>query len=99
MSDNRRQYHTMRNALKPCYPIEPEGRLARHLTSLAALVSGVVSRGRTHLPKIAAKVPDGTLPESRVKRYSRWINNARIDQATYSLCRAPAGRSSGLEKG
>lgn len=85
MSDNRRQYHTIRNALNKCYPTEPEGRLARHLNTLAGLVSGIVSSGRTNLPQIAAKIPDGTLPESRVKRFSRWIDNKRIDLDTYFL--------------
>ena len=46
MSDNRRQYHNVRNALKTCYPFEPEGQLARHLNTLAGLVSGIVSSGR-----------------------------------------------------
>jgi hypothetical protein len=65
MSDNRRQYQTIHKALKTCYPIEPEGHLACRLTTLAGLVSGIVSSQRTHLSKIAAQVPDCSLAESR----------------------------------
>jgi len=85
MSDNRRQYQMIRNALKKCYPVEPEGRLARHLNTLSGLVSGIVSSGRTNLPQIATKVPDETLPDSRAKRFSRWVDNERIDLDTYFL--------------
>lgn len=85
MSDNHHQYRTIRKALKKSYPCEPEGHLASHLNTLAALVSGIVSSRRTNLPQIAAKVPDGTLVESRIKRFSRWINNERLDWETYFL--------------
>jgi len=85
MSDTQRQFRTIRNQLNRLYPTEPEGNLARHLNTLAALLSGIVSSRRTNLPAIAGKVPDGALPESRVKRFSRWINNERIDLETYFL--------------
>ena len=78
MSDNLRQYRAIREALLQGYPGEPTGRLARHLTPLAALISGIVARKSTQLPKIAAKVPDGSKPESRVKRFTRWVDNAHI---------------------
>ena len=65
MSDNHRQYQTIQKTLKTCYPQEPEGNLARHLTTLAGLVSGIVSSKRTPLSKIAAQVPDASLAESR----------------------------------
>ncbi|MBN1426888.1 MAG: transposase [Anaerolineae bacterium] len=35
-------------------------------------------------------MPDANLPESRTKRYSRWINNKRIDFETYYLPYAKA---------
>ena len=66
MSDNRRQYQTIQKALKTCYPMEPEGHLARHLTTLAGLVSGIVSTKRPHLSKIAAQVPDASLAEKEL---------------------------------
>jgi hypothetical protein len=85
MSDTQRQFRTLRNHLNRLYPSEPEGNLARHLNTLAALLSGLVSSRRANLPAIAAKVPDGALPESRVKRFSRWVRNERIDLETYFL--------------
>lgn len=87
MSDNHRQYRTIRNALNRCYPIEPEDHLASHLNTLAGMVSGIVSSRRTNLPQIAAKVPDGTRVDSRIKRFSRWVNNERLDGETYFLPR------------
>jgi len=75
MSDNVRRYRAIRDALKHAYPLEPTGNLARHLTTLAAFISGVVGSQSTQLPQIAAKVPEARKPESRVKRFSRWCDN------------------------
>jgi hypothetical protein len=55
------------------------------LTTLAALISGIVASKSTPLPKVAAKVPKGTKPESRVKRFARWLDNARILEEVYFL--------------
>jgi hypothetical protein len=85
MSDNLRQYRAIREALKQAYPEEPQGRCARHLTTLAALISGIVARKSTQLPKVAAKVPNGTKPESRVTRLTRWLDNERILEEVYFL--------------
>jgi len=85
MSDNRRQYRAIRSAIKQLYPTEPRGNTARHLHTLAALISGIVAGRSTNLPTIAAKVPDGTKRESRVKKFSRWIKNERIDAEIYFL--------------
>ena len=85
MSDNHRQYRTIRNALNKSYPREPEGHLAGHLNTLVGLISGIVSSRRTNLPQIAAKVPDGTQVSSRIKRFSRWVKNERLDWETYFL--------------
>ena len=85
MSDNLRQYRAIRAALIQAYPGEPQGQCARHLTTLAALISGIVASRRTQLPHIAAKVPDGTKPESRVKRFARWVDNNTITEEVYFL--------------
>ena len=85
MSDNRRRYRAIRAALKGFYPCEPKGNVARRLNTLAGLVSGIVGSSCAHLPKIAKKVPDNTKKESRVKRFSRWINNERIEYSCYYL--------------
>jgi len=85
MSDNLRRYRAIRKGLKQLYGTEPKGNLARHLDTLAALISGIVGSKSTHLPAVAAKVPDRCKRESRVKRFSRWVNNERIDMEVYFL--------------
>lgn len=90
MSDNRRQYRAIKGAIKQLYPTEPRGNTARHLNTLAALISGIVAGRSTNLPVVAAKVPDGTKRESRVKKFSRWIKNERIDVEIYFLPYADA---------
>src|SRR5437667_9965227 len=72
MSDNLRRYRAIRHALAQCYPTASQGNFARHLTTLAALISGIVGSKSSQLPHIATKVPDGAKPERRVKRFTRW---------------------------
>src|SRR2546425_1698214 len=85
MSDNLRRYRAIRDALTQYYPGQPSGTVARHLTTLAALISGIVGSKSTQLPHIAAKVPNGIKPESRVKRFARWVDNANILEEVYFL--------------
>jgi len=85
MSDNLRQYRAIRKALTQGYPGEPQGQRARHLTTLVALISGIVASKSTQLPHIAVKVPDSTKPESRVKRFARWVDNDTITAEVYFL--------------
>lgn len=75
MSDNLRRYRAIRRSLTQCYPDEPTGHVARHVTTLAALISGIVASKSTQLPTVASTIPDGNLPESRVKRLTRWLRN------------------------
>ncbi len=85
MSDNRRVYRTIREAIVQLYPGEPKGQTARMLTTLAALVSGIVLGKSCQLPTIARKAPDRAKADSRIKRYSRWIQNERVDVEGYYL--------------
>src|SRR6266581_1514231 len=85
MSDNLRRYRAIRHALAQCYPTPSRGNFARHLNTLAALISGIVGSKSTQLPPIATKVPDGTKPERRVKRFARWCDNAHILEEVYFL--------------
>jgi Transposase DDE domain len=85
MSDNLRRYRAIRDALTQGYPGQPSGTVVRHLITLAALISGIVSSQSTQLPHIAAHVPNGTKPESRVKRFARWVDNAHILEEVYFL--------------
>src|SRR5712691_2148541 len=81
MSDNLRRYRAIRDALTQWYPGQPTGTVARHLTTLAALISGIVGSKSAQLPSVATKIPDGTKPESRGKRLTRWLDNERILEA------------------
>src|SRR5712691_10424771 len=83
MRDNLRRYRAIRDALTQWYPGQPTGTVARHLTTLAALISGIVGSKSTQLPQIATHVPDGTKPESRGKRFARWVSNDRITEDVY----------------
>ena len=83
MSDNLRRYRAIRDALTQGYPGQPTGIVARHLTTLAALISGVVGSKSTQLPSVATTIPDGATPASRVKRLTRWLDNARIVEEGY----------------
>jgi hypothetical protein len=85
MSDNRRRYRAIKSAMKQLCPTEPKGNTARHLQTLAALISGIVGSKRTNLPAVAGQVPDGTKRESRVKKYCRWLSNERIGAELYFL--------------
>jgi hypothetical protein len=83
MSDNLRRYRAIRDALTQWYPGQPTRTGARHLTTLAALISGIVGSQSTQLPTMATQAPDGTKPESRVKRFARWIKNDQITDEVY----------------
>ena len=85
MSDNLRQYRAIREALLQGYPGQPPGQRARHVVTLAALLSGMVASKSTPWPKIASQVPNGTQPESRVKRFARWMDNDTITAQWYFL--------------
>ncbi len=83
MNDNARRYQAIRKALDKPYPEQPQGNFARHLNTLAGLISGIVGSQKSDLPEIADKVPDGSKRESRIKRFSRWLQNGNIDAKAY----------------
>ena len=85
MSDNLRRYRAICHALTQAYPTPPTGHFARHVQTLAALMSGIVGGKSTQLPHIATKVLDGSKPESRVKRFARWLDNDRILEEMYFI--------------
>ena len=85
MSDHLRRYRAIRDALIPYYPGQPTGTVARHLTTLAALISGIVGRKSTQLPSVATNIPEGAKSESRVKRMTSWLDNERIVEEVYFL--------------
>jgi len=85
MGDNLRRYRAIKKALKQLYPKDVKGNQARHMNTLAALISGIVGSRRVSLPDVANKVPDGAKRESRVKRFVRWLQNERIDAEVYFM--------------
>lgn len=85
MSDNHRRYRSIRTALAQMYFKEPRGYSAKQLNVLAALISGIVGSRRTNYPQIASKVPDHTKVESRVKRFSRYINEIEEAQTIHLM--------------
>lgn len=85
MSDNLRRYRAIHAALKQAYGMELKGNVARHVATLAALISGIVGSKSVQLPQIARNVPGGTRKESRVKRFYRWMVNEVIEEEVYFL--------------
>jgi hypothetical protein len=85
MSDNLRRYRAIRRALTQYYPGEMSGRMAQHVTTLAAFISGIVGSKSSQLPSIATKLSDQAKAESRVKRLSRWLDNEQIKEEIYFL--------------
>ena len=83
MSDNLRQYRALRDALIQGYAGEPQGQCARHVVTLATRISGIVASQSPPLPPVAAHVPDGNTPESRVKRFARWVHNDTVTEQPY----------------
>ena len=85
MSDNLRRYRAIRDALTPASPTPPTGNCARPVQTLAALSSGIVGSQRTPWPPMATQVPESTKPESRGKRFARWVDNAHLLEAVSVL--------------
>ena len=82
-SDNLRRSRALRDALLQGYPGKLHGPVARHVTPLAALLSGIVGSTSPQLPHSATKGPDGTPSESRVTRLARWVDHARSTEEGY----------------
>lgn len=92
MGDTLRRYRAVRDALKKIYPKELTGNQARHLNTLASMISGIVGSQSTNLPDIAGKTAvepyNGQKPatrESRVKRFSRLLTKETITQEIYFM--------------
>jgi hypothetical protein len=71
MSDSHLRYRTIRTALEQLFPKDLNGHQRRHLTVLAALISGMVGSRSSQLPAIASKVPGSAQRESTRRRVGR----------------------------
>jgi hypothetical protein len=85
MNDSRRVHRAIKRTLTQLYPERPQGNLARHLDTLAGMVSGIVLSKSCQLPKIASKVPGAVHPDSRTKQMSRWVQNEGVTVDLYFL--------------
>jgi hypothetical protein len=85
MSDNVRCYRSILKSLNNLHPEQPRGNMARHLTTLAAMISGIIGSRSCQLPAIASKTADSRKVDSRIKRFIRWIKNDNIDYDRYFL--------------
>jgi hypothetical protein len=83
MGDNHRVYRRIIESLRQIYPQKLSGRQARHMNTLAGMVSGIVRSGKSQLKAMAKKAPDSSKVESRIKRFSRYLQNEEINAQTY----------------
>lgn len=79
MSDTLRLHRAIRQALDQFYPSKPRGRTAQYLETLAWFITGLVKSGKSQLPALANHMPMGQR-ESRVKRLSRFTQNAHVEE-------------------
>lgn len=59
--------------------------MARHLTTLAAMICGIVRSQKTHLSAIASEVPEKSKVDSRTRKYSRWLQNEHIEEDIFLI--------------
>ena len=53
------------------------------MTTLAALIRGIIGSYKNPLSTMAPQGPTGTKPASRVKRFARWVDNATSTAEVY----------------
>jgi hypothetical protein len=86
MSDTHRRYGAIKRTLLQTLPALPNTHHEKALNTLAALICGIVGAQHTQLPKIASKAPsNGAKLTSRIKGFSRWLENKRVTYQTYFL--------------
>jgi hypothetical protein len=52
---------------------------------MAGMITGIVQSKRCHFEAMARKAPDSSQPASRAKRFSRFVQNDKVDVNTYFL--------------
>lgn len=85
MSDNRRIYRHIMSSLRQLYPKQLTGNQARHLNTLAGMITGIVQSKSCHFEAMARKAPDHSKPTSRAKRFTRYVQNKKVDTETFFL--------------
>ena len=85
MNGNRRTYRLIMSGLKQLYPKQLTGRQMRHLSTLTAMICGIVLSQQSQLEKMARKVPQKSQVESRIKRFTRFNQNECITIETFYM--------------
>ncbi len=82
MSDNRRVYRRIESKLRQLFPKQLTGNQARHMNTLAAMITGIVQSKSCNLGAMAGKIPTKTQVASVEKKFARFIQN---DNVSYDL--------------
>ncbi len=82
MSDNRRVYRRIESKLRQLFPKQLTGNQARHMNTLAAMITGIVQSKSCNLGAMARKIPTETQVASVEKKFTRFIQN---DNVSYDL--------------
>lgn len=82
MSDNRRVYRRIESKLKQLFPKRLTARQARHMNTLAAMITGIVQGKSCSLGAMARKIPTKNQVASVEKKFVRFVQN---DNITYDL--------------
>ncbi|NKQ37695.1 MAG: transposase [Chloroflexi bacterium] len=82
MSDNRRVYRRIESKLRQLFPQRLTGNQARHMNTLAAMITGIVQSKSCNLGAMAGKIPTKNQVASVEKKFTRFIKN---DNVSYDL--------------
>ena len=83
MSDNLKRYRAISAGLKQFFPGRLTPRQAQHFQVMAGMINGIVGSRKVQLPAMADKFPSSAQRESRIKRFSRWLQNDAIQMDIY----------------
>ncbi|MDP9317323.1 MAG: transposase [Chloroflexota bacterium] len=76
MSDTYRRHRAIKQGIMQFYQPRPTGHRERHLTTLVAMICGLVGAQRAHLSTMADHTPsDGAAQESIITRFRRWLKH------------------------
>jgi Transposase DDE domain len=83
MSDNLKRYRAISAGLKQFFPRSLTPRQGQHFQVLAAMINGIVGSRKVQLAAVADKLPSWAQRESRIKRFTRWLQNDEIRLDSY----------------
>lgn len=82
MSDSRRVYRRIESKLKQLFPKRLTANQARHMNTLAGMITGIVQGKSSSLGTMARKISTTNQVASVEKKFTRFIQN---DKVTYDL--------------